>query len=424
MNRLPTLLLSFLLLLLPNACSGGATDYSGAFAGDGLELELHAAGKRYTGTISLKGRRYEAEALPQDGGLVGEFRSEGKSYPFRVARDGKELVLESGGAKYRLRGQQSDNPLAAGGAEAPDDNPLATGGERVDAEVARAKQQQQSQAAAELQAAATFTRSFKHPSGLYFMYPDGWSVKDTGDGGVAIVPPDAATIDGQQAEVMALAGEESEVERVDHPELKAFARQFVAGSLPYLQATGDGEVKTIGQHQVLHMNWRGDYQGHKMAACFQILLLNGYAIGAFTFAPQERFAQRLQTMSEVVRTLTYERPEADPRLVGSWRYEKTYISGTFSSITVRNLVLRADGTCYEGGRMMAGMEHQDSGGNYTGSTHGDAANAEYQGRWHTEGSDLVMEWSNAGTERWGFYIEGSSMLWKSGGEKKLWKRVQ
>ena len=160
-----------------------------------------------------------------------------------------------------------------------------------------------------------------------------------------------------------------------------------------------------------------------MAAAFQVLLLKGMALGAFTLAPAERMDGRLRTMSEVLRTIGYDQPEGDPRLVGSWRYTKTYMSGTFSSITERYLWLRADGACFEGSRMMAGMSHTDASGNAIGSSQADAEGFDAKGRWHTEGSDVVLQWSNGAVERWGFYVEGENMLWKDGETRKLWKRT-
>lgn len=312
---------------------------------------------------------------------------------------------------------------ALGGALGGGGQGQADGGQQVDEQVARQVAEKQQRAADDLQAAPTFSQTFRHPSGAYFLYPDGWTVRDTGDGTLAVEPPDIAQIDGQRAEVLALAGEATKVERVDDPEVKQFAQQFVTASFPFLKAHGEPKVVKVGPHDVLELQWRGDYSGNAMAAAFQVLLLDDFAIAAFTFAPQDRFPRRLQTMTEVVKTVGYERPKADPRLVGSWRYEKTYISGSFSSITVRNLVLRADGVCLEGGKMMFGMEHSDAYGNNIGSSSGDSGNAEYRGRWHTEGNQLVLVWENADPERWGFYIEGRSMLWKSGEARKLWERT-
>jgi len=73
--------------------------------------------------------------------------------------------------------------------------------------------------------------------------------------------------------------------------------------------------------------------------------------------------------------------------------------------------------------MMAGMSHTDSSGNATGASHVDAEGFDYKGRWHTEGATVVMQWDTGAVERWGFYVEGDSMLWKDGDTRKLWKRT-
>jgi len=405
-------------------CSGSAVEFAGTFEGQGLELVLQEQGEGYAGSIELDGNRYQATARRSGSGLHGSFVVKGEDYAFDVVPSGAGLRLSSGGANYQLQRRKAANPLAGGGT--PDgQNPLGAGGDdaqQVDADVARELEKQQEQAAAALKDAVSFSRTYKHPGGAFFMYPDGWKVRDAGDGSVAIEPPELATIDGEQAEVLVLAAEPSEVERVDDPEVRTFAKQFVESSMPFLKSVGDGEIVQVGSHKVFRMQWRGNYQSHAMAAAFQVLLLDDVMFGAFAFTMADRYESRLRTMNEVLRTVGYEQPKADPRLVGSWRYEKSYISGTFSSITVRNLWLRADGVCFEGGRMMAGMSHSDSEGNMTGSSHGDAQGADSKGRWHTEGTDIVMDWDGGETERWGFYIEGRNMLWTSGDVRKLWKR--
>ena len=68
------------------------------------------------------------------------------------------------------------------------------------------------------------------------------------------------------------------------------------------------------------------------------------------------------------------------------------------------------------------MTHQNSTGETIGSTNGESGAADYVGRWRAEGKSIVLTWDGSSTERWDFYIEGSSMLWKDGNSRKLWER--
>ena len=207
------LCLLFALTLLAG-CSGSAVDFAGTFEGQGLELTLAAEGDGFTGTIELEGNRYQATAQRAGGGLSGSFASGGENYAFEVAPSGDGLKLTSGGANYDLKRRKAANPLAGGGAGKPD-NPLKKGdeadAEKVDAAVARELEQKQEQAAASLKGAATFSRTYKHPGGAFFMYPDGWKVQEAGDGSVSLEPPQVAKVGGERAEALALAGEPTEV---------------------------------------------------------------------------------------------------------------------------------------------------------------------------------------------------------------------
>ena len=46
-----------------------------------------------------------------------------------------------------------------------------------------------------------------------------------------------------------------------------------------------------------------------------------------------------------------------------------------------------------------------------------------RGKWRTADKEIVITWSDGTSERWGYFISGGSMLFKSGSSKKLWKRV-
>jgi hypothetical protein len=148
------------------------------------------------------------------------------------------------------------------------------------------------------------------------------------------------------------------------------------------------------------------------------------ALCLLAVAPRDRFAGRAAVCEEIFSTFGYTKPPSDPRLFGKWRHQSTYLSGEFSAVTVRYLILSPDGTCLSGGQLMAGMQHTDSAGNYTGDTHVDSGNGiDSRGRWRAAEKRIVLTWSDGSSESWEYFISGNSMLFKSNGSKKLWQRA-
>jgi hypothetical protein len=428
---LPSLLLFLLVILSAASCSGEPVDFSGHFAGDGLSVELRATADGYAGSFTLQDKRFEATGQRSGDGIAGEFTDGDARHAFTIVGVGDGLQLVTGGSTYKLQPLKASNPLT----KAEPTNPLAkqpkvapqaaaaANGESIDPAIAKKIEAAATATAQVLSAAPAFTKTYKHPSGIYFTYPDGWAAQPISEGAVSLTPDDLYSVRGERAELMIVVGEDAgEVKRVDHPDIVNLVEAFVRESFPYLAREGSAKKITVGSQPILQLRFGGSVSDTQMAASMQVSLLGGFALGTFTLAPKDRFSARQKTMTDVLRTFGYKKPQGDPRLVGSWRYSKTYISGTFSSITVRNLVLRADGTCLEGGKLFAGMTHQNSTGETIGSTNGESGAADYVGRWRAEGKSIVLTWDGSSTERWDFYIEGSSMLWKDGNSRKLWER--
>ena len=107
----------------PLAGSSGA-DFSGSFAGDGLQIELRQEGKSVSGILNFKGNRFNISGKVVGEGLNGVFSTGGGSFPFSAKFSGNTLLFETGGTVYRLRrAGVSSNPLAQ-----KKGNPLSKGG--------------------------------------------------------------------------------------------------------------------------------------------------------------------------------------------------------------------------------------------------------------------------------------------------------
>ncbi len=174
------------------------------------------------------------------------------------------------------------------------------------------------------------------------------------------------------------------------------------------------------------LSWKGTHpNGTGYRGKMWITLLNGFGVGLVAVSPSGHFPEREAALREIFATLGFKKPKSDPRLFGKWKYEKVYMSGSFSAITIRNMILNPNGTCLEGGKLSASMSHQDSDGNFTGSTGGNRDGGfQYRGRWSTRGKTLHMDWGPDGLEEWEYIISRGSMLLKSGKTKKLWTQIR
>lgn len=109
------------------AASRPAASFSGSYKGDELSIVLAPAeGDRYTGTMTLRDRKFPVIAHAEGDRLLGTFQSEGSSFDFMATLEGDVLKLTSGGKDYTMRRGAAapaavENPLGKAGPK----NPLA-----------------------------------------------------------------------------------------------------------------------------------------------------------------------------------------------------------------------------------------------------------------------------------------------------------
>lgn len=102
---------------------GGPPSFAGSYKGSELSIDLTSGeGDRYTGTMTLKDKKFPVTAHAEGTRLMGTFQSGASSFDFSATLEGDTLKLTSGGSDYTMRRAASaENPL---GKPAPK-NPLA-----------------------------------------------------------------------------------------------------------------------------------------------------------------------------------------------------------------------------------------------------------------------------------------------------------
>ena len=152
-----------------------------------------------------------------------------------------------------------------------------------------------------------------------------------------------------------------------------------------------------------------------------VTLLKGYGVALVGLGDVSRVEAREPTLREIFATFDFKEGPKDPGLVGSWRYESVYMSGDFSSTSVRYMTLRADGTFGWGSRLLFSS---DAGGGDTGGSPGE------RGRWSAANKKLSLVWDDGSYAEYGYYVQGAQgsrqMLLKptNGDKNQLWEEVQ
>lgn len=272
-------------------------------------------------------------------------------------------------------------------------------------------------------AAVKRAQLYEHMTGFRFHYPEGWKVEDVGEA-LSLVPPDLRkNADGPMEAMFVLGAPHGGISDPADPRMVSQVDMLVRSQFPFLAKEGDA----VKNGRSAEVTWAGKAPtGFDAKARMWITIMRDMALGVAIVVPAEDFDKRAKTAKAISDSIDWKAPKVDRTLVGLWRNESTYISGEFSSVTVKHMGLSADGRATWGGKMMAGMSHFDNGGNFTGSTSAEGSGAESTGRWHAKDGKLLVQWDDNTVSEWKYYIEGTSMMLTptDGGKRKVWEKVK
>ncbi|HHI80518.1 MAG TPA: hypothetical protein ENK02_11110 [Planctomycetes bacterium] len=482
-------LLWLLALLLPLACGGGEPDLRpGTYRGQGVLLKLQQKGAAWTGGLEVGGKRFPVEGKLVGAELKGHFgKGEGK-FPFVLKKEGKGYTLESEGNRYDLglvvpknplakpkpkppanplAKPKVPNPLAHGSKGTPggkpegktvpktapnpleakpgkaDPNPLVAKAGKKDPNPLeqdpgrtvsnpggdKASKIAQPPASTLAGRVAISGKLYKHPLGFRFRYPDGWQLKAGEEDALLLLPPDLARSPAGIEEIIVVSGEKAAgITDVSDGRISGAMDQELSQILPFMRRKGTVKKLRIGGRDYGVHEWGGKNRNGKSFSGLAIAcLLEGYSLGVIAIAPTDRLKTRRPVLEAIAGSIYYKEPERDKALVGIWRYESFYSSGTFGSTTIRVLELRGDGTSVWRSRLLLSMEHKNNYGDPTGSTTGDTGKDKgLKGRWYAQNKKLVLQWANGNTEEYSYYQEKGSMLMTPKGSKRrqLWKKIR
>jgi hypothetical protein len=287
-------------------------------------------------------------------------------------------------------------------------------------------------------------QTYQHVIGFSFWYPEGWSVKEADDG-LQLVPANAATANGQPAELYFITGqplEGTDITQVRDPRVIALLDQLVQEKIsPLLQRTRDPLDVSMTNGQGMLLYWNGQGPGGAVQARIYACILKGYGVILGAVAPTAKIGAREGDLKAIFTSFGFEAGKQDPAVVGAWQL--------FSTRTIRNedqqkftsddprrassvsneqttMEFRPDGTVVRTSiyRMIAG------GGAAGGSSTvwidtGDQKETK-QGKWNAGNGTLFIMWSDGSMDSWryGLVKEGGAVALKllSGNQVAFWQK--
>ncbi len=264
-------------------------------------------------------------------------------------------------------------------------------------------------------------KTYVHPLGFRFRYPEAWRMQEVEDGVLALIPDDIARGPQGAEEVLLVMGSPAEG-RTDpsDPGISAELDSMMASSFPFLRRTGGIRKLRLGARPFALYAWKGaNPAGKTFEARAWVCLLEGYALGVLAVMEPQRFALREAMCRAVASSIHFKAPSLDPILAGTWSRDSNFSSGEYSSTIARVMTLRPDGKAFWRSRMQATIE-KGAMGRDTGEA------GILPGRWAASKGRLYIVWENGGEEEYSYYREEDSLLLTpmDGGGKELWTIVR
>ena len=382
--------------------------FQGTFKNAQLTLTLQGTLEQYSGTIIFNGQTFPIKARKTGNTtLEGTFQNQGYEFPFTISLQNTNLSFSTGGVTYSLNKETTMNP-----SEQTPQNPLNPLG--------------------------TFEKTgktYRHPLGFTFGYPETWKIQE-GQGGLTLIPPDLKTNAYGPAEVYFIFGAPSPgISRPEDVRVIQYLQQTMMMLAPFLQYTGKVESLVVGNTTGAILTWEGQNpMGAKVRARVFVMIYKDFALAMSALGEIQHLELRENTLKEIFSSFGVGEGEQDPRIVGSWRNTYSHTSRTstesFNIASDRYMILKPDGTFLAGGQAIFGGEQRDSSGEQTSSTSGDTGQKlNEQGRWGTRGNQLFLLWSDGGYAEYQCVLEGQPgqrnlLLAPPNGKKQLWEEVR
>lgn len=171
-------------------------------------------------------------------------------------------------------------------------------------------------------------KTYRHPVGFSFWYPEEWTLQDVEGGYLQLIPPNAGTTPEGPTELYFLGGENVAVEGIftpDDPRVVAFLDEQVKYVSPNLQYTGNPTSINMSQGKGVVLNWKGQTpRGDAVIARSYVCVINGHGVALTGVGFPDQINARDKELKSMFASFGFGQGQNDPQLIGSWRLVSTY----------------------------------------------------------------------------------------------------
>jgi len=161
---------------------------------------------------------------------------------------------------------------------------------------------------------------YHHPTGLTFVPPDGWNIRDSRFTDFELVPPDPSSNDKGPTESYFLLTLGVAASSAQDPQLLQSVDSLMSQIAPFLKKTGEMEPSNSGALQ----KWEGKSpSGPDVLAAVYVLPSAQVSYVQISLGEKERIVSRQQTLHDLYANFQPGEGSREPALIGNWSVSTT-----------------------------------------------------------------------------------------------------
>ncbi len=244
-------------------------------------------------------------------------------------------------------------------------------------------------------------KTFSHPFGIQFKYPDNWEVKQD-DTGIYLIPNSAPrNAQGIPEEFVVFQSAPAEgVTDPTAPNVVDWFDQLWNQGFPGMKRSGPAKALKTGLGPAASMVYEGKGSRHRV----YVTLFEDQGIIMGHLLQNKTTSQLDSTVRTIFTSLNRGKVQVDPNLVRTWRRSNTVgssdLNGSFYSNSTVTWVFKADGTVLYSSKVRIDGNTADLGVN----VHSEGDPSIYQGRFVTSNKQLHIKWSSGLEENYQYSV--------------------
>lgn len=291
------------------------------------------------------------------------------------------------------------------------------------------------QAASPIQSASGRAgKTFSHPAGFTFWYPDTWTAAMQ-EGFLQLTPPNPGKVADGPTELYFIGGESIAGEGItspDDPRVVSYIDQQVKVLAPVLQYSGRSTPINMSQGKGALLEWTGKgANGEEIVAHAFVSLINDFGVTLTGIGHKKQVDSRDGDLRQMFASFAFGQSKNDPALIGSWEllstvsitnqsvWESDWSRAQAVSETSSNLTFQPNGTWVRNDKshMLVG-----SGGIWLE----DKSDKSSNGTWNAGDGILYMLWEDNSYRECQYKVEqsgrGPQLKLVCGDKGEVWQR--